>query len=441
MGAKARYVRLVVFGIVLAVCLVPSASAMRFSSTDYVIDAATLGNVGGYTSSTNYQLTGSGGEAAIGNGASGSYKMAAGYVAQIVTPAITVKTQPSGLVGYYPLDENSGTVAHDNSSNTNLGSFVGTPTWATGKIGQSLTFDGSTQAVNLANPTATQLTTGTVELWMKSSASTGTQTMLAKYGAWLVGMSSGKPIIYNFATSTTCTGTANIADNAWHSVVVTLQNGVTNGSIIYVDGVQNQTCTWTPQNQTGTVSMAAQYNGTAYSQYFGGSIDQVKIFNRALSAQEVAAEYSAQNAGVETGLTLQTIIAGASNTSGFDVITLTSGSSYTLAISQDHDLKSGSYTIPPISASIASPAAWSEGTTKGLGFTLVSTNATPISGVWNAGASYAALPASATSFYTRTGTQSSAKDVLNMRLRLDATTSQASGAYSNTMTITGTANP
>ncbi len=419
-----------------------SVTAMRFSSTDYIIDTAVLNNVGGYSSSTNYQLTSSGGEAAIGNGASGSYRMAAGYVAQIITPAITVKTQPSGLVAYYPLDENSGTFIHDESSNANIGTFVGTPAWASGKIGQSLVFDGSTQAINLANPTATQLTSnGTIELWMKSAVATGTQTILGKYGAWLVGMSAGKPTIYNFSNSTACTGTANIANNVWHHIAVTLQNGVTNGSLIYVDGVQNQTCTWAPLNQTGLVTMAARYDGTSYSQYFGGLIDHVKIFNRAIGSAEVVAEYDAQNAGVETGLTLQTVLPGVSNNTTFDVITLTSGSSYNLAINQDHNLQNGAYTIPGVSGSIASPAAWSEGTTKGLGFTLVSTNATAIPGTWSSGSSYAALPGSATSFYTRTGTQTNNKDILGMRLRLDVATNQPSGNYSNTMTITGTANP
>lgn len=440
---KSRRVLLTVGAISLVVGagFASSVTAMQFTSTDYLIDTAVVNNVGGYSSSTNYQLTSSGGEAAIGNGTSGSYRMAAGYVAQIITPAITVKTQPSGLVAYYPMDENSGTFIHDNSINANIGSFVNTPAWTTGKIGNALTFDGATQAVNLASPAVTQITgQGTVEVWMKSSSATGTQAILAKYGSWYVGMSAGKPMIYDFSNSIACVGTANIANNVWHHIVVTLQNGVASATRIYVDGVQNQACTWTALNQTGTVTMAAQYDGASYSQYFNGSIDHVKIFSRVLGGGEVLAEYNAQNSGIETGLSLSTITPGVSNKTTFDVITLTSGSSYNLAINQDHDLQNGAYTIPAMSGSIASPAAWSEGTTKGLGFTLKSTNATAIPASWNSGNSYAALPGTSTSFYTRTGTQSST-DVLGMQLRLDVATSQASGNYSNTMTVTGTANP
>jgi hypothetical protein len=205
---------------------------------------------------------------------------------------------------------------------------------------------------------------------------------------------------------------------------------------LYVDGVQVANCTVTIVNQSSAVSIAG-VSGTAQ---LNGTVDEVKFFNRALSAAEVAAEYSAQSSGVPTGLTLQQIIPGASNSANFTVTTVTTGSSYNLAMNQNHDLQSGSNTLSAISGSIASPASWSEGTTKGLGFTLVTTNATAIPAKWNSGASYAALPNSATTFYTRTGIQTSA-DTVGMQLRADATVSQASGSYSNVMTISGTASP
>jgi len=429
-------------GSALVILISSTVSAMRFSSGNYTIDAATLNNVGGLSESSNYQLTSSGGEAAIGNGASGSYKLAAGYAAQVITPAITVKTQPSGLTGYYPLDENSGTITHDTSTNTYLGSFVGTPTWAVGKLGAALTFNGTNQALTFNDASQAQLTSGTIEAWVKTSTSTGTQTLIAKYGSWLLGISNGRPMLYNFSNSTTCTSTTSIADGNWHAITATLQSGVTNGSLLYIDGVQSQACTWSPQNQTGIVTVAAQYNGSAYSQYFPGTLDQIKLFNRALGAGEVLAEYTAQNAGTETGLTLQTVVPGVSNTSSFNVITLTSGSSYTLAVHQNNNLQSGANTIPAISGSIASPVSWSEGTTKGLGFTLTSTNATAIPGKWSSGNAYAALPNTSTAFYTRTGLQSGGvKDTLGIQLRLDTATDQAGGSYVNAMYITGTANP
>lgn len=101
----------------------------------------------------------------------------------------------------------------------------------------------------------------------------------------------------------------------------------------------------------------------------------------------------------------------------------------------------GGFSIPSVSGTIASPTVWSEGTTKGLGFTLYGTNATSLPGTWGSGGNYAAIPAANSTFYTRTNYTAGAKDVINMRLRLDVATSQQSGDYANQMTIVGTMTP
>lgn len=426
-------------GVIGTIGLYGSVGAMQFSSADYLIDTATLNNVGGYSSSADYQLTSSGGEAAIGNGSSGSYMMPAGYVAQLPS-MISVKTEPSGLVGYWPMDEGSGTETYDASANGNNGTLVGNPAWATGKVGSAVTFNGTSQYADLGDASALQNSVMTVEAWIKTSQTSGSMEILNKDSAFDMEVNYSSLAIYDPSSGNVCSSGVNVADGNWHQIVVSYNGGVTNGTVIYIDGVQKATCTWKPQNQTADLTVGAAYSGGSISGGFNGTIDQIKIFNRILSPQEVAAEYAAQNAGIETGLTLQTIIPGASNTSPFSVITQTTAGGYNLAINENHDLQNGSNTIPAISGSIASPMAWNEGTTKGLGFTLTGTNATPIAASWNNGTNYAALPLTATTFYTRTGTQSS-KDTVNLQLRADVPPGQASGTYTNTMTITGTANP
>lgn len=458
-----RRVREVVVGSLLCATLVyGSAGAMQFSSSDFLIDAATLNNVGGFSSSTNYQLTSSGGEAAIGNGISGSYMMPAGYVAQLPS-MISVKTEPSGLSAYYPLDENSGTATYDASANASSGTLENGAAWyGSGQIGSAVDMN-ATGDVHI--PYSSALPSGqglTVEAWMRMSAATGQSALVTQWdysggvnhgGVWALQKTpSGDGMRFFLANGSGDAG-SNYVDtssgiltaNTWYHVVATYDGTQAAGSRIkiYVNGISQ------PLTVNGAIAASLNAGNTpdlyigdfhGLSRQFNGAIDQVKIFNRALSADEVKAEYTAQNAGIETGLTLQTITPGASNSSAFNVFTQTTSGGYNLAINQDHDLQNGSNTLPAISGSIASPIAWSEGNTKGLGFTLTSTNATAIAGSWNAGAAYAALPNSATTFYTRTGTQS-VKDVLAMQLRADAATSQPSGAYANTMTITGTTNP
>lgn len=435
-------VRVIVGMLVVAGCLFQSVSADRFSSTSYIIDASVANTTtGGSTSSSSYKLTSSSGETAIGSGSAGSYKMGMGYVSQL-DKSLSLTVQPSGLVASYPLDETTGTLIADQSTYGAYGTMQGTLPSTTGKLSTALSFDGSTQAVMIGNKTQTQLSsTGTIEAWIKTSSATATLAAVTKANNFWLGLSGGKAAIYDWTSSVTCADSTSINNGAWHHIAVTLNSGVSNGSIIYVDGVAKKTCTWTPVNQAGSVALGAVYSGS-YSQYFNGTLDHVKLFNRILSADEITAEYNAQNAGTASGLSLGTITPGTSNAVLSDIIVQTDAGGYTLAISQDHDLTSGANTIPSVSGSIASPAAWTEGTTKGLGFTLTATNATAIPGIWSSGASYAAFPGTGTTFYTRTG-QPTSIDYLTMRVRADVDTTQVSSStpYTNTITVTGTTTP
>jgi hypothetical protein len=112
---------------------------------------------------------------------------------------------------------------------------------------------------------------------------------------------------------------------------------------------------------------------------------------------------------------------------------------YDLSIQQDHDLQNGANSIPAVSGSISSPAAWNESITKGLGFTL--TGAPTLDGKWNSGGSYAGIPSSATTFYSGSGHVNGVVDVVNLRLRLDTSIYQTPGNYANSITYTGTMIP
>ena len=140
-------------------------------------------------------------------------------------------------------------------------------------------------------------------------------------------------------------------------------------------------------------------------------------------------------------LNFGTITPGVSGTVNFTASILTDAPGYSLSVNQNNNLTNGGNTIPAVSGSIASPVTWSEGTTKGLGFSLVSTNATALPGKWSSGAAFAAFPGSSTEFYTRTGYNGGATDTVDMRIRLDVDNSQVSGAYTNTATWTGTITP
>lgn len=433
--------------------------AERFTSPSYTIDASGIGaSLAGPQSSASYQLTSSGGESVIGDGTSGSYKLGEGYVAQL-EQSIELTVQPGSMGLYASMDEDSGPV-NDSSINTAQATFVGAPTRTTGKIGKAIT-TSSGNSVEFAKSSANSPTAAiTLETWVNP-----TDILNINSQKFISSTETGGISLFVTGTSTDVCAALKIcfafysggayrfvavdktylANGTWAHIAATY-DGTT--ARLYVNGVERGTTSHSgtiSYNATsplciGSEAMAASCAGGGY---FIGALDEVKLFGRGLTSEEVQAEYAAQNAGIPSGLSLNTISPGVSQTAPFDAaIEIDSpGYGYNLSISQNQNLTSGANTIPAITGSIASPVTWTEGTTKGLGFTLYGTNATAIPGKWLSGSAYAALPGASTAFYARTDYSAGIKDVLNMRLRVDVPVTQAPGSYANQMTISGTMTP
>lgn len=431
-----------------------SVHAATFNSSNFSINGNIGDSVSGGQSSTSYSLTSAGGESIAGQSSSQSYKLGQGYVPTLEN-SMQVVTQPNGLVAYYAFDEPSGSVSYDDSTNSYNGTFVGTPGRVAGKLGGALEFTGATNYVN-AGTYSVAGSAMTVSAWVQGSPLAGEARIAAKSSGqaesdhdWMFGMGSGAGAQDKLrirlktagVTSTFSTGELGLTDNTWYHVAFTYDgsnvrvflNGNEVGSFAKTGALdQSSLPVRIGSGDDGSGGAAAVWDGL---------IDEVKVYSRSLSQAELAAEYTANNAGAGAGLALGAVTPGVSRTSSFDSIVQTSAGGYTLAINQNGDLTKGGTTIPAVSGSIASPVSWAEGFTKGLGFTLYGSNATAIPGTWNSGSAYAALPGTATSFYTRNGYTAGAKDVINMRLRLDTQASQAVGSYANQMVITGTMIP
>ncbi len=442
-----------------------SAQAATFNSTNYSINGTVGGSAAGRQTSTNYALTSQAGESIAGNSASKSYKLGLGYLPTLDN-SLQVVVQPNGLAAHWPLDDvtaNGGPML-DESQNQNNGTYATSSVSMAGKVGTAWSdLNGSQYATA---PDSASLPAGsamTLSAWIYTSTLSGQGGIATKWdyavssgtlGEWALQLAPAAGELRMFVSAGSGDGGSNYVDTtnaaittgSWFhvSVVYDGSQSAANRVKFYVNGVQKTT------SITGTVPATLYAAGTnpvaignfpGLSRFWGGGIDEVKLFDRALTANEVKAEYDAGNAGVPAGLSLGSVTPGTSQTATFDSIVQTSAGGYTLAINQNNNLTNGGNTIPAVSGSIASPVTWSEGSTKGLGFTLYGTNATAIPGTWSSGAAYAAIPGSATSFYTRSNYTGGAKDILNMRLRLDISSPQVAGNYSNQMTITGTMTP
>lgn len=444
------------------------ASAQRFTSPGYTIDASQIGaSFGGQTSGGSYEIVSTGGESIIGQGSGGSYILDSGYVAQLQN-SMELSVQPSGLVAYYPLDETSGTQTRDASSNQNDGTVGADSYWTTGQVNGGLdvsnTVNGvATIADNSDLPSGASVAM-TVELWAYQDSSSADATMVSHWdytggtptsGSWALqtGRTDSTRIVFFVADSATDPGsnyiettTSSWSTGSWHHVAVTYDGSLAaaDRAKVYIDGaLESSTVTGTISGTLLDASSPLKIGDfVGLDRFFNGSLDEVKVYDRALGEAEIVAEYDAGLAGRTAGLSFTgDIIAGTSDTSDFDAIVRTDSFGYSLSVNQNQNLTKGGDSIPAISGTIGSPAVWSEGTTKGLGFTLFGTNATALDGKWSSGSNFAAFPGTATSVYTRTGQPQGTKDVLNLRLRLDVDSSQPSGKYTNVVTTTGTITP
>lgn len=424
-----------------------NVSAATFTSPNFSINGTLGDSMAGEQSSVNYQMVSAGGESIAGSASSSSYRMGEGYVAQL-EDALELRVQPSGLIGHYSFDQGNGGTVIDDSSNGNTATFTGAPTWTTGRVSGGLSGFTSTSYASVSADSTYNVSALTACVWMNLAGFSTNPIALSRSlgapdttGMWSIGFNGGStPRVRMFANgvNNTLLHTAAVGTGTWTHVCLTYGGS---DFIMYIDGQESGRMTLNDPMVPFSYPMRIGAISSG-SQPLDGTVDEARIYSRVLNAQEIEALYDGESAGFSGGVAFQnTITPGQSQTSSFDAIVQLGGPGYTLAINQNNNLTSGSYSIPTVSGSIASPITWAEGSTKGLGFTVYGTNATALPGSWSGGNAYAALPSSGMSFYTRTGYTTGTKDILNMRLRLDTTTSQPNGDYTNRMIITGTMTP
>jgi len=163
-----------------------------------------------------------------------------------------------------------------------------------GKLGQGLKFVGAnTTYVSVANNTPLNLTTQvSISAWIKTSSNDGlvfVKGLTSSWGYYLVVDTNNKANIglVTDGTQKNLASTASVADGKWHHIVGTY-NGTT--QTVYVDGVGNSQTVSGSIRTNSDISTIGVFNGGASSK-FTGLIDDVRIYNRALSVGEVSQLY------------------------------------------------------------------------------------------------------------------------------------------------------
>jgi hypothetical protein len=193
---------------------------------------------------------------------------------------------PSGLLARWRLDETTGVVAHDATANLNDGTLVGGLTWTPGRLDGSLSFDGTDDYVDCGNPAAFDLTTAvSVTAWVCPAAGSGLRPIASKgdHQYTLRQSSSGtfEFLAYDGAWHI-ATGTTVADVGRWYHVA-----GVCDGATVkvYVDGVEEASVSGGLSASAFPVNIGR--NSEETDRLFGGRIDEVRIYDRAMTGAEV----------------------------------------------------------------------------------------------------------------------------------------------------------
>lgn len=159
----------------------------------------------------------------------------------------------------------------------------------------SANFDGSNDRVQAPVNQNLNLSTGTIEAYIKTNnAGSGFRGIIVKQYNYGLFLDSNKLTVYDWKKNLTYTFDKDLADDRWHHLVFTFSDAAVGGSKVYLDGLPVMTLTY---NIWFFTEDFVAGNGSDYSnvQAFAGQIDHVKIYNRIKSDEEILKNYLCQN--------------------------------------------------------------------------------------------------------------------------------------------------
>ena len=213
-------------------------------------------------------------------------------VAFAVTNA-SAQQYPPSMVSYWKFDEGSGTIAYD-SIGTNHGTIYGA-TWTTGQVDRALSFDGEDDYVDIPdNNLVRNRSALTISVWFKIAPSETKFKWLFEKTHASSGFSLESPwrLSPNFDVDNTLAGSvATLLTETWYHAALTLDGSTAR---TYLNGAEVDSryfSTSVPDNSDPIIigRRISGYEAAA----FKGIIDEVAIYNRALSACEIMQYYRA----------------------------------------------------------------------------------------------------------------------------------------------------
>jgi alpha-tubulin suppressor-like RCC1 family protein len=220
-----------------------------------------------------------------------------------------------GKVAHWKMDNGSGNTATDSSGNGFDGTLTGNPAWQEGKLGSCLSFDGDDHVVVSGYTGISGGQPRTVCAWIQTNQTS--EGMILTYGTtgagkrWMLFVNGDNHKLQLGVNGGNTYSAQVIADGQWHHVVALLDPPVSGPAKVqnlrlYIDG-QIAERFYTNPNQVINTEIAANYpvriganqtsSGGGLGGYFNGKIDDVRLYDRAITEAEIRAIYS-QGGGI-----------------------------------------------------------------------------------------------------------------------------------------------
>ncbi len=207
----------------------------------------------------------------------------------------------AGLVGHYPFTGNANDISGSGNNGTNNGATLTTDRF--GNSNSAYSFNGTSSFISIPNVAQTGNSARSIFCWVKFS-STNPNCVVAT-GSTLANGNSFN-LVVGYITNLGVMGTNNdfypannatINDNVWHFIGTTFDGA---GSIkTYVDGNLDNSGTFT-FNTADQINYIGKSNDIASENYFDGIIDDVLLYNRALTSTEVLQVFNGTSCTIPT---------------------------------------------------------------------------------------------------------------------------------------------
>ncbi len=209
----------------------------------------------------------------------------------------------SNFEGVWHLPNGTTLTANDSTGNGNNTTALNGSTAGSGEIDGAASLNGSSNFIEVASSGSLNgWTQQTVSMWIKAATDMTYNARLMEKGAnneWTLAFNYGAAnqelTLQNLGTnSPAITTSVAVADNTWHKIDATIDNG-SKALAIYVDGVLNVSgSSASAASSTNNNLFIGEYGAGGY--YYHGLIDEVEISNTVRSAAWIATRYNNQSA-------------------------------------------------------------------------------------------------------------------------------------------------